>query len=124
MSYSGYNFDLVSGATALVLGVALFRGHVPRGVVLAWNFLGLVLLAVIAGVAFAASPIFRAFGPDNVNVWVTRFPYSWMSVMVAAALFGHVLVLRKLLGALRSAGDDRPDHPRDRSDHAVASDAA
>jgi len=99
MSYSGYNFDIVSGITALVLGIALVRGSVPRAVVLAWNTLGLVLLAVIGAVAFSASPIFLAFGPENVNLWVTRFPYSWMTIMVASALFGHVLVFRKLLAS-------------------------
>jgi hypothetical protein len=96
MSYSGYNFDIVTGATALVLGIALARANVPRGLIAAWNVLGFVLLAVIGSVAFAASPIFQAFGPENVNFWVTRFPYSWMSTMVGAALFGHLLVLRKL----------------------------
>ncbi len=99
MSYSGYNFDIVTGTTALVLGVALSRWDLPRGVIVMWNALGLVLLAVIGTVAFLASPIFQAFGPENVNVWVTRFPYSSMSVMVGAALFGHVLVWRKLYGA-------------------------
>jgi hypothetical protein len=97
MSYSGYNFDIVTGATALVLGVALSRANVPRAVIAAWNVLGLVLLAVIGSVAFAASPIFQAFGPENVNTWVTKSPYSTMSIMVGAALFGHVLVFRKLL---------------------------
>src|SRR5262245_26556666 len=79
MSYPGYNFDIVTGTTARLPVIALARGQVPRGVVVAWNFMGLVLLAVIGGIAFAASPIFAAFGPENVNVWVTRFPYSWMS---------------------------------------------
>jgi MFS family permease len=102
MSYSGYNFDIVTGVTALVLGVALTRVKVPRAVIAAWNVLGLVLLAVIGSVAFAASPIFQAFGPENVNVWVTKFPYSTMSIMVGAALFGHVLVLRKLLATRTS----------------------
>ena len=44
-----------------------------------------------------ASPVIRAFGDEQLNVWVTRFPYCWMAVMVAAALFGHLLVARKLL---------------------------
>jgi hypothetical protein len=96
MSYSGYNFDIVSGITALALGVALSRWDVPRTVVVLWNVLGLTLLVVIGTVAFSASPIFLAFGAENVNVWVTRFPYSSMSIMVGAALFGHVLVWRKL----------------------------
>jgi len=96
MSWGGGNFDVVSGITALLLGAALPFGSVPRWVIFAWNLLGSVLLLVIAAIAIAASPIFRAFGDDQLNVWVTRFPYTWMSVMVAAALFGHVLVARRL----------------------------
>jgi hypothetical protein len=108
MSYSGYNFDIVTGITALVLGVALARGNVPRTLILAWNVLGLALLAIIGTVAFSASPIFLAFGPENVNVWVTRFPYSSMSIMVGAALFGHVLVFRKLYGTPASDTSSNP----------------
>jgi hypothetical protein len=96
MSYGGYNFDIVSGITALVLGVALARGSVPRVVVVAWNVLGSLLLAVIVTVAFLATPLVRAFGDTQINLWITQFPYSWMALMVSAALLGHVLLARKL----------------------------
>jgi hypothetical protein len=96
MSFHGYNFDIVSGVSGLVLGVALFFRAIPRWLVVAWNLLGSVLLAVITSVAIAASPIFRAFGDQQLNLWVTRFPYTWMIVMVAAALFGHVVLARRL----------------------------
>jgi len=56
----------------------------------------------VAAVAFAASPVFRAFGDDQLNVWVTQFPYVWIAVMVAAALFGHVVTLRKLMATSRA----------------------
>jgi len=96
MSWNGYNFDIVSGVSALLLGGVLLFRTVPRWLVVTWNSLGSVLLAVIAAVAIAASPVFRAFGDDQINLWVTRFPYTWMAVMVAAALFGHVLLARRL----------------------------
>lgn len=96
MTYTGYNFDILSGITALALGVGFSLGNVPRVLVVAWNVLGSCLLAVIVGVAVAATPLFKAFGEDQVNVWVTRFPYAWMSVMVGGALFGHLLVWKKL----------------------------
>ena len=67
-----------------------------------WNLTGQILLFVVAGVALAASPIFRAFGDDQLNVWVTQFPYVWIAVMVAAALFGHVVTMRKLLAERRA----------------------
>ena len=41
MSYSGLNFDIVTGATAVMLAVWLRAGHPPRAVVRAWNILGL-----------------------------------------------------------------------------------
>jgi hypothetical protein len=66
------------------------------------------LLVIIGTVAVGASPIFQAFGPENVNTWVTRFPYSWMSIMVASALFGHVLVFRKLLATSTSLHGHAP----------------
>ncbi len=96
MSFGGYNFDIASGATALLLGLALSRGHVPRALVVAWNALGSLLLAVIVTIAFLSTPLIRAFGDAQINTWVTQFPYAWMAVMVASALLGHVLVARKL----------------------------
>jgi hypothetical protein len=52
-------------------------------------------------VAVLALPLFAAFGPEQLNVWVTRFPYVWMAVMVGCALVGHVLLTRRLLSETR-----------------------
>ena len=97
MSYSGYNFDIVSGATALPLALWAWRRPLPRWLIALWNVTGQILLIVIAVVAFAATPVFRAFGDDQLNTWVTQFPYVWIAVMVAAALFGHIVTMRKLV---------------------------
>ena len=96
MSYSGYNFDIVSGASALVVAWALRRGA-SRRLALAWNVLGLALLLAIATIAIAATPVFQAFGPDSLNVFVTHFPFVYLpQVLVFAALAGHVVVFRAL----------------------------
>jgi hypothetical protein len=96
MSYGGYNFDILSGISAALLGGALLRGRPPRALVVAWNLFGALLLANIVVIAFLATPLVHAFGPEQLNTWVTEFPYAWMAVMVASALLGHVLVARKL----------------------------
>jgi len=96
MSFSGYNFDIVSGITAVPMALWVATGRAPRGVVWAWNLMGLALLLTIAVIAALASPVIGAFGPDQLNVWVTRFPFTSMAVMVGGALLGHVLVFRKL----------------------------
>jgi hypothetical protein len=103
MSFEGRNFDVLTGASALVLAVVLHRKKISDSWVLAWNVLGAVLLFNIVAVAVASLPWFHAFGPDNVNEWVLHFPFVWLpAVLVQTALFGHIVVFRKLrLGAER-----------------------
>ena len=108
MSFSGYNFDIVTGITALMLAPLAARGRLPRWALPAWNAYGLLMLAVIAVVAFAGSPMVRAFGDDprHVNTWVTHFPFVWLpAVLVSAALAGHVIIWRRLA---RDAAARRP----------------
>jgi hypothetical protein len=98
MSFGGYNFDIVTGTTALVLGAILYFREVPRTVVVAWNVLGALLLFNIVTIAVAAAPWFAAFGPANLNEWVLHFPFVFLAtVLVPAALFGHIVVGRRLI---------------------------
>ncbi len=101
MSYSGYNFDIVTGISALLLGGALLFRRVPLPFVAAWNLIGVLLLITIAAIAIAALPLFRAFGDDQLNVWITHFPYVWLLVMVAAAQLGHILISRRIIHDMR-----------------------
>lgn len=96
MSWDGMNFDVASGVSALLLFG--FANRVPKTVVLIWNTLALGLLAWVVGVAILSFPTpFQKLKPDNT--WVTAFPFVWLpTVMVTAALLGHVAVYKKLLG--------------------------
>jgi hypothetical protein len=110
MSFSGYNFDVVTGATALVLGALLYRGAAPRVVVALWNAMGALLLLNVVTIAVSLLPWFHAFGPAHVNTWVLYFPYVWLpTVLVPAALFGHLVVLRRLR-MLHAAPGGSPVH--------------
>jgi hypothetical protein len=41
--------------------------------------------------------MFRYFGDDRLNVWVTYPPYVWLpAVMVLAAFAGHLTIFRAL----------------------------
>jgi hypothetical protein len=97
MTYSGRNFDVLTGMTAIFLGAWLAVGRVPRWVIAAWNLAGFALLANIVGVAILSTPLFAAFGPQHVNDLVTYPPFVWLpAVLVLAAFIGHVLVWRWL----------------------------
>jgi len=116
MSYSGRNFDIVTGITAGLLGWWLARGDLPRRVVMAWNILGFALLLNVVTVAIVSTPVFRWFGDDHLNTFVTSPPFVWLpAVLVLAALVGHLLVWRKLRQARLSRRENARGPAADRS---------
>ena len=99
-SMAGYNFDVVTGALAVPLGLALLRGWaVPRYVLIAWNAWGVACLLVIAALAVATSPNVAWFGSAqaHVSVWVLYFPYAWLpTIVVPVAAYAHGLISLRL----------------------------
>jgi hypothetical protein len=97
LSFSGWNFDIVTGTLALPVAALVAAGRAPRWLVAAWNTLGLAALAMIAVIAVVTAPFVQAFGREQSNDWVAYLPFVYLpGVMVVAALAGHVLVLRRL----------------------------
>jgi hypothetical protein len=105
MSFSGSNYDIVTGISAGVLGWWLARSRGPQWVVLVWNVLGLALLTNVVTIAILSTPLFRWYGDDRLNTFVAYPPFVWLpAVLVTAALMGHVLVWRKLSQEPRGGG--------------------
>lgn len=101
MTWSGRNFDVVSGITGLALGAWLLSGRpARRGTVWAWNALGLGLLINIVAVAVLSTPVpFRKFTEGPPNLLPSTFPFVWLpSFLVQVALGSHLLLFRKLRG--------------------------
>lgn len=97
MTYTGRNFDILTGLTAIPVAISIKTGIAGRRLALAWNLLGLGLLINVVTVAILATPRFQYFGPHQVNVWVTYPPFVWLpAVLVLGALLGHILVFRAL----------------------------
>lgn len=102
MSWSGWNFDVVTGLTALVVAGLAAQGKAPRWLIAAWTGLSFVTLFAVAGIGLASSPLIHAFGttPDRLNTWIAQPPYVWLpTVMVAFALAGQLMIVRKLLAS-------------------------
>ena len=101
LSYSGYNFDIVTGVGAAILFLLFRQGvQVPAWIVWAWNLWGWWSLVMITFIAVATSPMLHLFGtdPGHLNTWVLYFPYVWLpAILVTTALAGHVMVTRALL---------------------------
>jgi hypothetical protein len=101
LSYSGYNFDIVTGLGAIVLTILLaLKVRIPSQVIWGWNIWGMYCLLAIMIIAIGTSPVIRAFGDDraDLNTWVLYFPYVWLPVvLVTMAICGHIIITRKLL---------------------------
>jgi hypothetical protein len=109
MSYSGRNFDIVTGITAFVVAALSWKAIGGRALVAAWNLLGLGLLVNVVTVAILGMPRIAYFGPEHLNEWVTHPPFVWLpAVMVLAALAGHLVIFRALAPAQRAAGAAPP----------------
>lgn len=98
MSFHGWNFDVVTGLSAVVVAAWAARGGRDLRVFWAWNLLGAALLVNIVTIAVASTPMVRAFGEDHLNTWVFFAPFVWLpTVLVATAIIGHIVIARKLL---------------------------
>ena len=99
MSYSGFNLDILTGLSAIIVSMTLVRR--PRSLVLVrvWNTAGIVLLTNIVTIALLSAPTpFRVFQNEPANEWIAHAPWVWLpTVFVLAAIVGHILVYRRLL---------------------------
>jgi hypothetical protein len=106
LTWTGLNWDIVAGGTALVVSLLLRSATPNRGLALAWNALGTLLLLNVMTIAVRSLPGVHAFGtePHQLNTWVAHVPYVWLpAVCVNAAVFGHVVLWRRLLAREASA---------------------
>jgi hypothetical protein len=98
MSFGGLNFDIASGITSILAAILVARGIAPKAVALAWSVLSSILLVVVLCIAVASLPMFARFGPERVMTWVVWFPFVLLpGVLVPAALFGQIVLWRRLL---------------------------
>ncbi len=99
MTFEGRNFDILSGILAPIAYLLAFRaGETRRGVLIAFNVIGLILLANIVTIAALSvpSPI-QQFGFDQPNRAVLYFPYVWLpTLVVPIVLFSHLATFWKL----------------------------
>lgn len=105
MTFAGRNFDILSGILAPIVYFAAFRGDkTNRRILIAFNLIGLVLLANIVTTAVLSLPTpMQLLAFDQPNRAVLYFPYVWLpTVVVPIVLFSHLAALWQLL----SKGDD------------------
>jgi hypothetical protein len=98
MSYSGFNFDILTGLSAIVVALYVAKRPDAIAVVRVWNAAGIVLLANILTIAVLSTPTpIRVFHNEPANEWIAHAPWVWLpSVFVVAAIIGHIVVFRRI----------------------------
>ena len=100
MTFEGWNYDILSGITALpMVWLALNNRSTAKRILLVWNSicLGLLITIVTIAVLSAKLPI-QQWGFDQPNVAIQHFPFAWLpSVIVPIVLMAHLVSIRLLL---------------------------
>ncbi len=96
MTWTGTNFDIVPGLSALLL--CPFADRLKPRSLQAWNVAMAVVLVFTVVTAILAGPTpFRQIGGEPPNVFVSRFPFVWLpGVLVTSAWLGHIVLFRRL----------------------------
>ena len=96
MTFEGYNFDILAGLTAPIIGWLISRNSSAR-VMFVWNIVCLMLLVNIVTIAILSTPVpFRVFMNDPANTIVTQFPIVWLpGLLVPLAYTLHILSLKQ-----------------------------
>jgi hypothetical protein len=100
MTFGGSNFDIITGLTApLIYYFGYVKYKLPRQVLLAWNFMGIGLLANIVIRALLSAPFpFQQLAFDQPNIAILYFPFVWLPCfIVPVVLFAHLVSIRQLL---------------------------
>ncbi len=99
MTFSGHNFDILTGSSAVFLVVWMAAGKGPgRRILLVWNLVGTVLLGIVVVTAVLSIPSsIQRLSFDQPNILVVSPPWILLPAMlVPAVLWGHAVALFQL----------------------------
>jgi len=98
MTYQGWNFDILTGLSAIVLLlIAAFGKRTPKKTFYYWNLFGMIMLAIVVSIAIlsAPSPI-QILSKEQPNLAILQFPYILLpSLIVPLVLTSHLLLLKQ-----------------------------
>lgn len=99
MTWTGSNFDIIPGISALLL--APFANRLPTSWLQAWNIVSalILLITVATGLLVMPTPL-QLIASDPPNIWIAAYPFVWLpAVLVLCAWLGHVVLFRRLVRA-------------------------
>ena len=96
MTWTGNNFDILPGISALLL--CPFADKIKPRTLQVWNVaMAIILVFTVVSAVLSGPTPFRQIGGVPPNVFVARFPFVWLpGVLVTSAWLGHIVLFRRL----------------------------
>lgn len=96
MTYEGWNFDILSGISAVFILILHHTKSLKPQWLYFWNWAALLLLITIVVIAILSSPIpFQQLAFEQPNTAVLRFPFTWLPAIVVPIVFlSHLLTFK------------------------------
>ena len=98
MTFTGYNFDILVGISALIVFVYLLitRNKLPRLFMILWNSVGILFLTTIVVIAILSSPLpIQQFAFNQPNIALLKFPYIYLPAYIVPVVYlSHILSIR------------------------------
>ena len=121
MSFSGRNFDIVTGILAFIVSYLAYRApkeNPPLLFVRFFNLIGLGLLFNVVSIAILSMPLpIRVYMNEPANTWIAHLPFVWLpTFLVPLALFSHLLILRRLMSEAAKSKTLKSIAPSDEKD--------
>jgi hypothetical protein len=101
VTIEGYNYDMVFGFTALLVGIGFVFNKISIQLIRLWNYLGLAVIAVIIFLFMTTIYMPQMYGQIGplMPLDITYYPYLLVpGFLMPSAVFVHVLSLVKLKG--------------------------
>jgi hypothetical protein len=99
VTIEGYNYDMIFGYTALIMGYLAYKKLVPKKVFIIWNYLGLAVIASIIFLFLASIFNPQLFGSETMILPEASVKYPYVLVagfLMPSAVFIHVLSIVQL----------------------------
>lgn len=98
MTWAGWNFDILTGVTALGMAFLAYKKRLNRKIELVWNFAGLGLVLWVMCTGLLSAPPLRLIQTEPPTFIVGYFPFNFLpQFLVPLAITLHLIVLRRHL---------------------------
>jgi hypothetical protein len=103
LTYQGSNFDILIGISAPIVAWLLVSRRISPQMALAWNAIGIVMLANVAvRAALTTSGPLHLISTEVPNVAIGTFPFTYIpGLMVPLAIVLHVMSIRVIRKQIR-----------------------